>query len=397
MKKIIDKKNIVLGVSGGIAAYKSAEFLRLLVTNGANARVIMTQNAKWFVGPVTFEALSGQKVCTSLFEEEGDASIKHIDWAGEADAVVIAPATANIIGKFAHGIADDALSTFILAVTCPVLVCPSMNTHMFESRSVQRNLDQLKTDGYFIIDPESGELACGTIGPGRLPEPEDILDRLMYALYPNDLTGKRILVTAGPTCEHFDPVRFISNPSSGKMGFAVAKAAEHRGGTVSLVTGPTNLADPNRVSVIRVRTAQEMADEVFERMDTADIIVKTAAVSDYKPKDQVEYKVKKDEKEHAMLLEKNLDILKEIGKRKKQQILVGFAAETENLAENAANKLAEKRLDLIVGNLIGEPASGFGTDTNTVTLFFKDGTKESLPTMHKDDVAHVLLDRIIKM
>jgi len=395
MKNIIDKKNIVLGVSGGIAAYKSAELLRLLVKNGAKVRVIMTQNANAFVGPVTFEALSGQKVCTSLFERDGDASIKHIDWATEADAVVIAPATANVVGKFAHGIADDALSTFILAVTCPVLVCPSMNTQMFESRSVQRNLDQLKADGYFVIDPESGELACGTIGPGRLPEPEDILDRLLYTLYPKDLAGEHILVTAGPTCEHFDPVRFISNPSSGKMGFAVARAAEHRGGKVSLVTGPTNLADPNHVSVIRVRTAQEMAAEVFERMDASDIIIKTAAVSDYRPQDQVGYKIKKGEEEHVLVLEKNLDILKELGRRKKHQILVGFAAETENLEENAAKKLAEKHLDMIAGNLIGEPSSGFGTDTNTVTLFYKDGTKESLPTMHKDGVAHVLLDRIV--
>ena len=397
MKNIIDKKNIVLGVSGGIAAYKSAEFLRLLVKNGAKVRVIMTQNANAFVGPVTFEALSGQKVCTSLFERDGDASIKHIDWAAEADAVVIAPATANVVGKFAHGIADDALSTFILAVTCPVLVCPSMNTQMFESRSVQRNLDRLKADGYFVIDPESGELACGTIGPGRLPEPEDILDRLLYTLYPKDLAGEHILVTAGPTCEHFDPVRFISNPSSGKMGFAVARAAEHRGGKVSLVTGPTNLADPNHVSVIRVRTAQEMAAEVFERMDASDIIVKTAAVSDYRPQDQVRYKIKKGEEEHVLVLEKNLDILKELGRRKKHQILVGFAAETENLEENAAKKLAEKHLDIIAGNLIGEPSSGFGTDTNTVTLFYKDGTKESLPTMRKDGIAHILLDRIIKM
>lgn len=397
MKSIIDKKNIVLGVSGGIAAYKSAELLRLLVKNDAKVRVIMTQNATAFVGPVTFEALSGQKVCTSLFERDGDASIKHIDWATEADAVVIAPATANVIGKFAHGIADDALSTFILAVTCPVLVCPSMNTQMFESRSVQRNLDRLKADGYFVLDPESGELACGTIGSGRLPEPEDILDRLLYAFYPKDLAGKHILVTAGPTCEHFDPVRFISSPSSGKMGFAVAKAAEHRGAKVSLITGPTNLADLNHVSVIRVRTAQEMAAEVFERMDASDIIVKTAAVSDYRPQDRVGYKIKKGEEEHVLLLEKNLDILKELGRRKKHQILVGFAAETENLEENAAKKLAEKHLDMIAGNLIGEPSSGFGTDTNTVTLFYKDGSKESLPTMHKDGVAHVLLDRIVKM
>lgn len=397
MKNIIDKKHIVLGVSGGIAAYKSAELLRLLVKNGARARVIMTQHAEAFVGPLTFEALSGQQVCSSLFERDGDASIKHIDWARESDAVVIAPATANVMGKLAHGIADDALSTFILAVTCPVLVCPSMNTHMYESRAVQRNLDRLKADGFFVIEPESGDLACGTTGPGRLPEPEDILDRLLYALYPKDLANKRILVTAGPTREHIDPVRFISNPSSGKMGFAVAKAAEHRGGAVSLVTGPTHLDDPNGVSVIRVQTAQQMANEVFERMDDSDIIIKTAAVSDYRPKDQVGYKIKKDEKERVVLFERNLDILKTLGKRKKHQIIVGFAAETENLEQNAEKKLAEKHLDLIVGNLIGASDSGFGTDTNTVTLFYKDGAKESLPTMHKDDVAHTLLDRIINL
>lgn len=397
MKNIIDKKHIVLGVCGGIAAYKSAELLRLLVKNGARTRVIMTQNAKAFVGPLTFAALSGQQVCTNLFESNGDASIKHIDWAAEADAVVVAPATANVVGKLANGIADDALSTFILAVTCPVLVCPSMNTHMYESRTVQRNIDRLKADGNFVLEPESGVLACGTIGPGRLPEPEDILDRLLFALCSKDLINKRILVTAGPTCEHIDPVRFISNPSSGKMGFAVAKAAEHRGGEVSLVTGPTHLKDPNGVSVIRVQTAQEMADEVFARMDASDIVIKTAAVSDYRPKERVGYKMKKDEKERTLLLERNLDILKELGKRKKHQIIVGFAAETENLEQNAANKMAEKRLDIIVGNLIGASDSGFGTDTNTVTLFYKDGSKESLPTMHKDEVAATILDRIMNL
>ena len=397
MKSMIDNKTIVLGVSGGIAAYKSAELLRLLVKNGARVRVIMTQNAKAFVGPLTFEALSGRQACTSLFEGEGDASIKHIDWATEADAVVVAPATANVIGKFANGIADDALSTFMLAVTCPAIICPSMNTHMYESTAVQRNLDRLKADGYFVLDPESGELACGTTGPGRLPEPEDILDRLLYALHPKDLAGKNILVTAGPTCEHMDPVRFISNPSSGKMGFAVARAAEHRGGKVSLITGPTHLTDPNRVKVIRVRTAGEMAREVFERMDVSDIIIKTAAVSDYRPKSPVDQKIKKKEDELVLHLKKNQDILKELGRRKKNQILVGFAAETENLEQNAEKKLAEKHLDIIAGNLIGGSASGFGADTNTVTLFYKDGTKESLSTMHKDDVAHVLLDRIIRL
>lgn len=397
MKSIVDKKKIVVGVSGGIAAYKSAELLRLIVKSGAKVRVLMTQNAQKFVGPLTFEALSGQTVCADLFESDGDASIRHIDWARETDAVVIAPATANIIGKIAHGIADDALSTFVLAVTCPVIVCPSMNTHMYENRVVQRNIDRLKADGNYVVEPDSGELACGTTGPGRLPEPADIFDRLLYTLHPKDLANKKILVTAGPTREHIDPVRFISNPSSGKMGFAVARAAEYRGGEVCLVTGPTHLSDPNGVSVVRVQTAREMADEVLQRMNGSDIIVKTAAVSDYRPKDQVAYKIKKDEKEHVLILERNLDILKELGRRKDHQIVVGFAAETENLERNAAGKMAEKCLDMIAGNLIGKPDSGFEAEMNTVTLFYKDGSKESLPAMHKDDVAHTLLDRIAKM
>lgn len=395
MKKLVENKSIILGVSGGIAAYKSVELLRLLIKNGAKVRVIMTQNALEFVGSTTFEALSGQPVCTSLFEKDGDASVRHIEWANEADAVVIVPATANIIGKLANGVADDALSTFMLAVTCPVMLCPSMNTHMFENKAVQRNLERLKADGHFVIDPESGELACGTTGPGRLPEPEDILDRLLYYLSPKDLKDKRVLVTAGPTREPIDPVRFISNPSSGKMGFAVARAAEQRGGKVILITGPTNLPDPNNITVIRAGTAREMAHAVFENMEDSDIIIKSAAVSDYRSKDQAEQKIKKEKDEMVLFLEKNQDILEELGRRKKDQILVGFAAETENLEQNAERKLAEKNLDIIAGNLVGRPSSGFGADNNKVTLFYKDGTKESLPEMGKNDVAHILLDRIL--
>ncbi len=396
MKTVIQKKNIVLGVSGGIAAYKSVELLRLLVKQGANVRVMMTKNAQWFVGPLTFEALSGQPVCTDLFEKNDDASIRHIQWAEAADAVVIAPATANVIGKLAGGIADDALSTFILAVTCPVIVCPSMNTHMFESRAVQRNLETLRADGHFIIDPESGTLACGTTGPGRLPEPEDIVDRIAYYLSTKDLKDKKILVTSGPTRESVDPVRFISNPSSGKMGFAVARAAEYRGGAVTLITGPTHLSDPNNVKVIRIQTAREMARAVFDNMAHSDIIIKTAAVSDYRPKDPATQKIKKEKGEQVLYLERTQDILKEIGRRKKDQILVGFAAETENLEQHAETKRVEKNLDIIVGNIVGEPSSGFGADTNKVTLFYKDGTQEPLPVMEKDAVAHILLDRILK-
>jgi len=397
MKTVIKKKNIILGVSGGIAAYKSVELLRLLVKQGANVRVMMTENAQWFVGPLTFEALSGQPVCTDLFEKNDDASIRHIQWAEAADAVVIAPATANIIGKLSGGIADDALSTFLLAVTCPVIVCPSMNTHMFESRAVQRNLETLGADGHFIVDPESGTLACGTTGPGRLPEPEDIVDRIAYYLSTKDLKDKKILVTSGPTRESVDPVRFISNPSSGKMGFAVARAAEYRGGEVTLITGPTHLPDPNNVKVIRIQTAREMAQAVFDNMEHSDIIIKTAAVSDYRPKDPATQKIKKEKGELVLYLERTQDILQEIGLRKKDQILVGFAAETENLEQHAETKLVEKNLDIIVGNIVGESSSGFGADTNKVTLFFKEGTQEPLPVMEKDAVAHILLDRILKI
>jgi phosphopantothenoylcysteine decarboxylase/phosphopantothenate--cysteine ligase len=397
MKNIIENKNIVLGVSGGIAAYKSAELLRLFIKEGANVRVIMTQNAQAFVGPLTFEALSRQTVCTSLFEKSGDASIRHIEWAEKADVVVIAPATADIIGKLANGIADDPLSTFMLAVTCPAILCPSMNTHMFENTAVQRNLEMLRSDGYFIIDPESGNLACGTIGPGRLPEPEDILDRTVFYLTPKDLKDKKILVTAGPTREPIDPVRFISNPSSGKMGFAVARAAEHRGARVTLITGPTNLLNPNNVGVIRINTAQEMAQAVFEHMEYSDIIIKAAAVSDYRPANRSEQKIKKQAEQLVLSLERTQDILQEIGRNKNRKILIGFAAETERLEQHAQKKLAEKNLDIIVGNIVGYPGSGFDADTNMVTLFYRDGTKENLPKMPKMNVANLLLDRIVKM
>jgi phosphopantothenoylcysteine decarboxylase/phosphopantothenate--cysteine ligase len=396
MNHLIGNKNIVLGVSGGIAAYKSVELLRLLVKEGANVKVIMTKNASEFVRPLTFWALSRQPVCTGLFETVDDASIRHIDWANEAHGVIIAPATANIIGKIAGGIADDALSTFILAVTCPVVMCPAMNTNMFEAKAVQRNLERLRSDGFCIIEPESGELACGSTGPGRLPEPEDILDRLLFHLSPKDMRGKKILVTAGPTREFIDPVRFISNPSSGKMGFAVARAAEQRGGDVILITGPTDLPNPNNVTVVRVGTAREMAHAVFDYMENAEIIIKAAAVSDYRPKEQSGQKIKKEKDERVLLLEKTRDILKEVGRRKKDQILVGFAAETENLESFSEKKLFEKNLDMIVGNLVGGSSSGFGSDTNKVTLFYRDGTNEDIPEMQKDEIAHILLDRILQ-
>jgi len=394
MKSWIKDKNIVLGVCGGIAAYKSVELLRLMKKQGANVRVIMTQNATWFVGPMTFEALSDQPVCTNLFERDSEASMKHIAWAEQVDAVVIAPATANIIGKLANGIADDALSTFMLVVTSLKVVCPSMNTNMYQSRSVQRNLDILRADGYLVEEPDAGKLACGTVGPGRLPEPEDILDRLLHHLAPKDLSGKNIIVTAGPTREPIDPVRFIRNPSSGKMGFAVARAAEQRGGKVTLITGPTSLSDPLNITTVRIQTAREMANEVFDRLNDNHIVIKTAAVSDFRPTETARHKIKKENDDMVVYLQQNPDILKEAGRRKKNHILVGFAAETEELERNAGKKLTEKNLEIIVGNLVDHPKYGFQSDDNKVTFFYKDGTKEALPAMSKDEVAHTLLDRI---
>jgi phosphopantothenoylcysteine decarboxylase / phosphopantothenate---cysteine ligase len=394
MKNGIKDKKIVLAVCGGIAAYKSVEILRLLKKADAVVRVVMTQNAQRFVGVLTFEALSGQPVFKDLFQEGSEASFRHIEWAQETDGVIIAPATADIIGKLANGIADDALSTFMLAVKAPVLLCPSMNTHMYESKAVQRNLDTLRSDGYFVLEPGFGQLACGTTGPGRLPEPDEIIDRFLGCLSPKDFKGKKILVTAGPTIEPIDPVRFISNPSSGKMGFAVARAAEHRGAEVVLISGPTRLCDPINVTTIRVRTAEEMAREVFQRMVNADVIIKSAAVSDYRPKKTEVHKIKKGKKELVLRLQPTQDVLKSLGEQKKNRVLVGFAAETKDLEKNAIQKLTEKNLDIIAGNLVGSRDSGFESDTNSVTLFYKDGSREALPLMGKMEVAHILLDRI---
>ncbi|MBL0715285.1 MAG: bifunctional phosphopantothenoylcysteine decarboxylase/phosphopantothenate--cysteine ligase CoaBC [Desulfosarcina sp.] len=396
MHEPLKDKTIALGVTGGIAAYKSVELLRLLTGAGARVRVIMTENAKWFVGPGTFQALSGMPVCTSVFEE-GDASIRHIDWARETDLAVIAPATANTIGKLANGIADDGLSTFMLAVTAPVVVCPAMNTHMFEHPAVQRNLDILRGYGHLIIEPDAGSLACGTVGPGRLPPPASILEEAAAVLSPKDLKGRTVLLTAGPTREAIDPVRFVSNPSSGKMGFALARAAVRRGARVILVAGPVSLPDPLHVEMHRVHSAAEMAECVLALVPEADIVIKTAAVADYRPTRIAPQKIKKSADRLTVDFERTTDILKAIGQQKAQHILVGFAAETQHLKDNARQKLKAKNLDLIVGNRIGETDSGFETDTNKVTLFFPDGREEGLPVMTKDAVAHELLDRIVRL
>lgn len=395
MSFLLEGKQIVLGVSGGIAAYKAAELVRLITKAGAGVRVVMTENAGWFIGATTFEALSQNPVCTSLFEKGSDAAMRHIDWAQSADALVVAPATANIVGKMANGIADDALSTFLTAMTCPVLVCPAMNTHMFESKALQRNLETLRADGVNVLTPGAGELACGTVGPGRLPDPVDILDRLARLLCPKDLVGRRVLVSAGPTHEPLDPVRFITNPSTGKMGYAVARAAEHRGADVILVSGPSRLSDPANVMVERVRTAEEMAEAVFRNVEGADIVVKTAAVSDYRPKTPAERKIKKGAPEMHLDMVQNADILMELGRRKRRPYLVGFAAETENLDGYAREKLEQKNLDMMVGNLVGSDDAGFASDTNTVRFFFPDEETESLPSMEKERVAHRILDAVV--
>jgi phosphopantothenoylcysteine decarboxylase/phosphopantothenate--cysteine ligase len=393
----IQGKNIVLGVCGGIAAYKSVELLRLISKQEANVRVIMTENACRFVGTVTFEALSKQSVCTSLFEERNDASIKHIQWAQEADAVVIAPATANMIGKLAHGMADDALSTFMLATTCPVMICPSMNADMYASAQVKRNIALLKNYGYMVLDPEAGELACGTTGPGRLPEPQVITDLLLSLLTPKDLRGKNVLITAGPTREAIDPVRYISNPSSGKMGYAIARAAEMRGANVILISGPTKLAPPPNIRMTNVTSAAEMLTAVLDYANHADIIIKSAAVSDYRPKTKSDQKIKKSKATVDLTLERTQDILMAVAERKTNQIVVGFAAETRDLDKYAVDKLKAKNLDMIVGNLIGSKDACFQSDTNKVTFYYKDGRSESLDVMPKEAVANLLLDRIIKL
>jgi len=390
-------KNILLGVTGGIAAYKSVELLRLFKKAGANVTVIMTGSAQKFVGKTTFEVLSENPVLSDLYFDT-ESSVKHIDLATGADAAVIAPATANTIGKLANGIADDALSTTLMAVTAPVMVCPSMNTDMYQNIRVQRNLDILEKDGVHILDPDSGVLACKTVGAGRLPEPWFIFDRVGAMLTRKDLTGKQILISAGPTVEAIDPVRFVSNHSSGKMGYAVARAAEKRGAGVTLVSGPVNLETPVNVERIDVETCDEMAEQMLDALDKADIIIKVAAVADYRPVDPKTLKIKKKDNDAdlSIAMTENPDILKRIGEKKtRRQFLVGFAAETNDLETNALKKIEKKNLDMIAANLVGSPDSGFKTDTNKVKLFFKDGSSFDIPLMEKDKVADILIDQIL--
>jgi phosphopantothenoylcysteine decarboxylase/phosphopantothenate--cysteine ligase len=391
----VKDKRIIVGITGGIAAYKAAELVRLLVKAGAQVRVAMTANAARFVTPLTFEALSGHRVIRDMWGQE-ETTIDHIAWGQESDLIIIAPATANIIAKMAHGIADDFLSTMVLAATAKILVCPSMNDRMLINPAVQDNLRILNERNFAVMVPGEGQLACRSEGPGRLPEPQEIVEHAWTLLSPQDLSGQKVLITAGPTIEPIDPVRYISNRSSGKMGFALAKAARRRGASVTLVSGPVSLMPPYGVTFIPVKTADEMRNAVMENRPGRDIVIKAAAVSDYRPKDSAQQKIKKGPDSLTLDLVKNPDILWELGNSKKQSpfVLVGFAAETEDLPANAEAKLKAKNLDMIVANDVSRNDAGFETDTNIVKLIFADGHVEDSPLMTKDEVADLVLDRI---
>jgi phosphopantothenoylcysteine decarboxylase/phosphopantothenate--cysteine ligase len=391
-------KKIVLGVCGGIAAYKAVELLRLYVKAGAEVFVVMTENARQFVTPLTFQTLSGNPVHTDLFSLYQEREIGHISLADRADLFVVAPATANVVGKVAAGIADDLLTTTLMATKAKVLFVPAMNVNMWENPLYRRNEEKLASLGYHFLEPLSGALACGWEGKGKLPDPQAIFEESERFLSPADLTGETVLVTAGPTREELDPVRFLSNYSSGKMGYAVARAARNRGARVILVSGPTCLVPPCGVEYHAVASARQMRDAVMEQLPAASIVVKAAAVADYRPLETSREKIKKEKSaEMTLQLRKNPDILAELGRAKGERILVGFAAETTDLLENARKKLVEKNLDLIVANDVTLLGAGFDVDTNIVRLLFRDGTVEELPQLSKDEVAHALLDRIAAM
>jgi phosphopantothenoylcysteine decarboxylase/phosphopantothenate--cysteine ligase len=391
-------RKVVLGVTGGIAAYKAAEFVRLLVKEEADVHVVMTQNAQKFVTPLTFQTLSGNSVSSDPFALLEDARIGHIALADLAELVVILPATANIIGKIANGMADDFLSTLVMATKAPVLIVPSMNVNMWENPALQKNIQTLLERGCHLMEPGEGELACHWYGKGRLPELSEVVEKMKDILTPKDLKGERILITGGPTQEPMDPVRFITNRSSGKMGYALSKIAGRRGAEVILISGPTSLPLPGRdIKYVPVRTAEEMRKAVFAHLEGSSVVIKAAAVSDYRPKVISEKKMKKGDSEYTLALERTKDILEELGKKKENRILVGFAAETEDLVAHAKKKLQEKNLDLIVVNDVTQPGAGFGSDTNQVKILYPSGQVKDLPLATKEEISRVILDDVVAL
>jgi phosphopantothenoylcysteine decarboxylase/phosphopantothenate--cysteine ligase len=390
-------KSIVLGVSGGIAAYKAASLCSKLVQAGADVRVIMTASAVKFIAPLTFQTLSGHHVAVDTFEEQDPSVVSHIHLADHADLIVIAPATANVLAKLAHGIADDMLSTTLLAATSPIAIAPSMNVHMLAHPAVEQNLRILRERGVFFIEPGEGQLACGYVGKGRLAEPEEIVAAVGRILSGNKpLRGRKMLVTAGGTKERIDPVRFLSNDSSGKMGFAIAQAAKEMGAEVTLVYGSTHGEPPAGMELIPIISAQDMLNAVMAKLPQVDIVIKAAAVADYRPSEISTQKIKKSNENLTMSFIKTKDILEAIGAAKTHQFVVGFAAETEALEENAMLKLKRKNCDLMVANDVTQAGAGFGTDTNIIHIYDREGLVEALPLMDKKAAAIRLLKLIVE-
>ena len=391
-------KCVVLGVTGGIAAYKAAYLASALVKQHCDVQVIMTANATQFVTPLTFEQLTGNKCLTDTFDRNFVHQVEHISVADRADLVIIAPATANVCAKLAHGIADDMLTTTVLACRCPKLIAPAMNTNMYENQVTQDNLDTLRRYGWQVISPASGRLACGAVGAGKLPEPELLLEHILHTIaLPHDLTGKRVLVTAGPTQESLDPVRYLTNHSSGKMGYALARQAALRGAQVTLISGPTNLPRPEFVDVVDVVSAGDMYEAVTAHAPQADFIFKAAAVADYTPTDYSDNKIKKKDGDLSIPLQRTQDILKYLGEHKRPgQVICGFSMETENMLENSRQKLAKKAIHMIAANNLKVEGAGFGVDTNVMTLITADECVE-LPLMSKEAVAGAILDKALSL
>jgi phosphopantothenoylcysteine decarboxylase/phosphopantothenate--cysteine ligase len=393
----LKQKRILLGVSGSIAAYKAVDLLRRLQEQGADVRVVMTGNATRFISRLTFETLSGHPVPGVEFQDWDQPGIGHIDLTQGLDAAVIAPATANVIGKLAAGIADDTLTTALTAIDCPLVIAPAMNDRMYRNSIVQRNIAFLKEQGVHFVEPGTGSLACGTTGQGRLADVERIIQELTASLPAGELSGMTVLLTAGPTREPLDPVRFISNPSTGKMGYALAAAARARGATVILISGPTQIAPPPGISVVPVTTAAEMARAVLDRVSDADIVIMAAAVSDFKPALPSDRKIKKQEAATTLQLTRTDDILAAVSRIAGKRLLVGFAAETDNVVDNAAKKLKDKNLDMIIANDLLQEGAGFGSDTNIVTIIDRQGEKRELPRMPKTELAAWIMGKIIEL